>query len=215
MKQCLIIFTRYPVPGKTKTRLIPALTNVGAADLHRQLTEHTLNRVRQLDTTDPLSIEVHYAGDRDDLRMADWLGDDLVYQPQVDGDLGKRMVQSFRGVLENSCQSGRDRDALAVIIGTDCPGLDAAVLKLAFHHLYINDLVIGPAVDGGYYLIGLSRFIPELFVGIDWGTAKVFAQTMDIANELGLSIAYLPPLADIDRPEDLPIWAEIRDSGDE
>ncbi len=213
MRQSLIIFTRYPVPGKTKTRLIPALTAVGAADLHRQMTEHTLDRVRQLHATEPLSIEVHYAGDRDDLRMADWLGDDLVYQLQVNGNLGKRMAQSFRTVFEKYCQSGRD--PRAIIIGTDCPGLDAAVLKLAFHHLHVCDLVLGPAIDGGYYLIGLSRFIPELFVGIDWGTAKVFEQTMDIANELGLSIEYLPTLADIDRPEDLSIWAEARDSGDE
>jgi uncharacterized protein len=208
LSNCLIIFTRYPVPGKAKTRLIPALTAVGAADLHRQMTEHTLAQVRQFDAEDPISIEIHYAGDQDDNKMADWLGADLVYQVQVGEDLGQRMSHSLRSVFA----SGRKEQPSAIIIGTDCPGLNADLLKLAFDHLRTHDLAIGPAIDGGYYLMGLSRFIPELFVGVEWSTAQVLNQTVEIANKLGLSIAYLPTLADIDRPEDLLVWEQLKAS---
>ncbi len=212
--ECLIIFTRYPVPGQAKTRLIPALKAWGAADLHRQMTEHTLAQVRQFRATNPLSIEVHYAGSRDHNRMADWLGADLVYQLQSGADLGERMVQSLRSVFDSSLQSGHDRHPGAIIIGTDCPGINPALLKLAFEHLHSADLVLGPAIDGGYYLIGLSRLIPELFVGINWSTVEVLRQTVEIANQLGLKVAYLPSLADIDRPEDLPVWEEINSIDD-
>ncbi len=73
-----------------------------------------------------------------------------------------------------------------------------------------SDLVLGAAIDGGYYLIGLSRFIPELFTEISWGSAQVFSQTVAVAQSLNLTTAYLPPLADVDRPEDLPIWEQIQ-----
>ena len=191
--QYLIIFTRYPEPGKTKTRLIPALGEVGAAKLQRQMTEYTLSLV----TISHLSTEVRFAGGNVQL-MRDWLGSELIYQEQGEGELGVRMARS----LSSAFQSGATQ---IVIIGTDCPSLNAEILTTAFHQLQQHDLVLGPAIDGGYYLIGLQRFIPELFVNIDWGTAQVLAQTVKIAQELNLSIFYLPELADIDRPEDLAI----------
>jgi uncharacterized protein len=199
---CLIVFTRYPVPGKTKTRLIPALGAAGAADLHRQMTEHTLARVRQV-RADGVAIEIHYAGATVDRELADWLGVDLVYRSQGDGDLGDRMALS----IKHAVQTGHDR---VIIIGTDCPGLTTDILQLAFQQLIDRDLVLGPAIDGGYYLIGLQRFIPELFVGISWGTSAVRQQTIEIATKLGLSMGDLPLLADIDRPEDLPIWKQLQ-----
>jgi rSAM/selenodomain-associated transferase 1 len=90
-----------------------------------------------------------------------------------------------------------------VIIGTDCPDLKAQLMVKAFYALEQNDLVLGPALDGGYYLIGLRRLIPELFTGISWSTAEVLEQTIRIAQRLDLAIAFLPLLNDIDRPEDL------------
>lgn len=199
--QCTIVFTRYPTPGKTKTRLIPALGDAGAADLHRQMTEHTLTQVRRV-RTDGVAIEIHYTGAKTDRELADWLGADLVYRAQGDGDLGERMAFS----LKNAVRARFDR---SIIIGTDCPGLSTAILQLAFQQLRDCDLVLGPAIDGGYYLIGLRRFIPELFTGISWGTSLVLQQTIEIATKLGLSMGDLPLLADIDRPEDLPIWEQI------
>lgn len=199
--ECLIVFTRYPIPGKTKTRLIPALGEAGAANLHRQMTEHTLAQVRQL-RADSVKIEVHYAGATADRELADWLGADLVYRGQGDGDLGDRMARSMKTAVE----AGYDR---VIIIGTDCPGLNAEILQLAFQQLRDRNVVLGPAIDGGYYLIGMQGFIPELFVGISWGTSVVRQQTIEIATKLGLSMGDLPLLADIDRPEDLPIWEQI------
>jgi uncharacterized protein len=199
-KQQLIIFTRYPEPGKTKTRLIAALGTIGAANLQRQMTEHTIFQVQELQKVIDIIVEVWYEGG--DLQlMEDWLGLDLVYQPQGEGDLGSRMARS----LFKAFQSGVEE---VIIIGTDCPGVNAQILATAFEKLHAFDLVLGPAIDGGYYLIGLRQPIPELFVNIEWGTAQVFQKTLDIAQKLNLSHVNLSPLADVDRPEDLPIWEQ-------
>ncbi len=197
-KQHLIVFTRYPEPGKTKTRLIPALGAEGAANLQRQMTEHTLSQVQTLQTISPTLVEVRFAGGNLQLMQA-WLGENFIYQPQGAGDLGQRMEQSLWNALQNGAQK-------VVFIGIDCPGVNAEILATAFKNLDSYDLVIGPAVDGGYYLIGLKRYIPELFANIDWGTATVLQRTINIAQQLILSQVQLLPLADVDRPEDLPIW---------
>lgn len=199
-KQRLIIFTRYPEPGKTKTRLIPVLGSVGAANLQRQMTEHTILQVKELQKVIDISVAVWYSGG--DLRlMQEWLGLNLVYQPQGEGDLGSRMARS----LLQAFQSGAEK---AIIIGTDCPGLNAQILATAFDKLRSFDIVLGPAMDGGYYLIGLRQLIPELFANIEWGTAQVFQRTLEIAQKLNLSHVNLVPLADIDRPEDLSTWEQ-------
>jgi uncharacterized protein len=191
----LIIFTRYPTPGATKTRLIPALGATGAAKLHRQMTESTIAKVRALRQQLQIEIAVHYDGSQRQ-QMVDWLGTDLSYQSQGEGDLGRRMARS----ISTACQSGSDR---VVLIGTDCPGITTELLAQAFADLQTRDLVLGAALDGGYYLIGMRRPQPELFSGIEWSTQRVFQQTIEIATKLSLSIALAPKLADIDRPEDL------------
>jgi uncharacterized protein len=199
VKERLIIFTRYPEPGKVKTRLIPALGESGATTIHRQMAEHTIAQARQLRAINSIAIEVHFTDDHRHQEMIDWLGLDLVYQTQSNGDLGARMAYSFDRAF-------RDKQDRVILIGTDCPGLNPDLMQAAFYQLLTHDLVLGPAIDGGYYLIGLRRFIPELFVGIQWGSSQVYSQTMTIANRLNLSIAQLLPLADVDRVEDLPVW---------
>jgi uncharacterized protein len=201
-QECSIVFTRYPEPGQVKTRLIPALGKLRAATVHRQMTEHTMLQVRKLRRDRGVSIAVHFDGNGCQ-QMREWLGADLVYQSQVNGDLGCRMMRS----IESAFHAGIER---VVLIGTDCPGLDAELLGKAFHQLQTHDLVLGPAIDGGYYLIGLRYSIPELFVDINWGTDRVLLQTVEIANRLNLAINYLPFLADVDRPEDLPVWSKFR-----
>jgi hypothetical protein len=192
----LIVFTRYPQPGKTKTRLIPALGAEGAAQLQRAMTEYTLAQAALL--SDAVSVEVWFAGGDRQL-MQTWLGSQLAYHPQPDGDLGYRMQEAF----EVAFAAGYER---VITIGIDCPELSSAVMQRALDVLQSHDLVLGPATDGGYYLIGLSRFIPDLFVGVDWGTVAVLSQTVAIAQRLGLAIAYLDPLTDVDCPEDLVVW---------
>lgn len=198
MNETLIIFTRYPEPGKTKTRMIPALGAEGAAKLQRKLTEHTLQQAKVLRSSRSVFLEVHYAGGNQQL-MEQWLGDNFTYYPQQQGDLGERMCSAFTQAFA----AGNER---VVIIGIDCPDLNELLLNRAFELLKHKDLVLGVAEDGGYYLIGLSRLICELFVGISWGSDRVLAQTKNIADRLGLNTDYLPTLNDIDRPEDLSIW---------
>lgn len=202
VKQRLIVFTRYPEPGKTKTRLIPVLGAQGAATLQRQMTEYVISQVRKLQNLHPISIEVRFAGGEQQL-MQDWLGESLQYVTQGTGDLGYRLQTALGDCFRNKIES-------VAIIGSDCPQLKAELIFQTFELLNQNyDLVLGPALDGGYYLIGLRRLIPELFIDIDWGTEQVLPQTVDIAKQLNLEIAYLPTLADIDRPEDLHIWQNI------
>ncbi|MBD2497616.1 TIGR04282 family arsenosugar biosynthesis glycosyltransferase [Nostoc sp. FACHB-280] len=200
-KQHLIIFTRYPEPGKTKTRLIPALGSVGAANLQQQMTEYTLLQVAELQKAIGVSVEVRFAGGSLEL-MQDWLGWELFYASQGEGDLGTRMARSLVDAFRKNAE-------YVIIIGTDCPGVTSLILATAFQELQTVDLVLGPAIDGGYYLIGARRFIPKLFANIDWGTSQVLQQTVNIAAELGISSIYLPTLADVDRPEDLHVWQEV------
>jgi rSAM/selenodomain-associated transferase 1 len=197
-RECLIIFTRYPEAGKTKTRLIPVLGAEGAAILQRQMTEQKLAEVDKLQFFYPLSVEVHFAGGTEQL-MQEWLGSSLVYRHQSEGDLGCRMASAF----QTSFVAGINA---VVLIGTDCPDLKAQLIAEAFQALCQHDLVLGPALDGGYYLIGLRRLIPELFTGIPWSTAEVLPQTLKIAQRLELAVAQLPLLSDVDRPEDLSVW---------
>jgi uncharacterized protein len=191
----LIVFTRYPEPGKAKTRLIPVLGKTGAANLHRLMAQKAIARALSLQDSRRLSVEIHHASGSQQ-QMQDWLGTNIIYQNQIDGDLGAKMTAAF----QQSFNLGVDK---AAIIGTDCPALKVEIMAQAFDKLSQHDLVLGPATDGGYYLIGLRRSIPELFRGIKWGTSEVFASTQAIAQNLDLNIAYLPTLADIDLPEDL------------
>lgn len=201
----LILFTRYPEVGKTKTRLIPHLGAEQAACLQRQLTEHIVTEIQQVPVSCSPSLEVHFAGGSHD-QMATWLGDHLCYLPQTSGDLGKRMSQAF----SQGFQDGMKR---VVMIGADCPDVTSDLLAQAFQSLESFNVVLGPALDGGYYLIGLSEACREahegLFQGIDWGTSQVFDQTVAIAHRLNLTLNALTPLSDIDRPEDLAIWENI------
>ena len=199
----LNIFTRYPQAGAVKTRLIPALGKAGAAEMHRAMTERTVQTARRFAASAPMAISLWVAAQAQDADplgpMRLWLGEGLTYCLQPEGDLGQRMAHAIGQALDQG-------DRRVVTIGTDCPGLDLPILHQAFQALTDHDLVLGPATDGGYYLIGLGRAIPDLFSGIAWGTDTVLATTQAIAAQRHLSVALLPPLTDVDRPEDLPAW---------
>lgn len=198
----LIIFTRYPEPGKVKTRLIPALGEAGAAELHRQMTIHTLRLAKQLARRHLMRIEVHFDG-ANEPRLRQSFGADFRYRGQGEGDLGERLRRAFWGAF----QQGMNR---VIIIGTDCPGISVDLIARAFNELQNCDLVLGPAQDGGYYLIGLRTAIPQLFAEIPWGTAEVLEKTLKAAAAQSLATVMLETLADIDRPEDLPLWEETK-----
>lgn len=195
MTNCLILFTRYPEAGKAKTRLIPLLGAEGAANLHRQMTEFAIAQIKKLQSSQPLSVEVHFTGGNFQLMQA-WLGNEFIYRQQSEGDIGFRMASAFQTAFSNNIDK-------VIIIGSDCPNLNYQILAEAFQSLDRNDLVLGPATDGGYYLIGLRRFIPDIFIGINWSTSEVFRQTVEIAGKISLNVAYLTKLSDVDRPEDI------------
>jgi rSAM/selenodomain-associated transferase 2/rSAM/selenodomain-associated transferase 1 len=208
----LLIFTRYPEAGRTKTRLIPTLGAEGAADLQRQMTEHTVAQVKPLlSDAPPADAGINginwqiclWFGGGTIAQMQDWLGKDWAYFPQSEGDLGDRLQTS----VQYSFNQGA---AGVVVIGIDCPNIDATTIRTAWDQLQTHEVVLGPATDGGYYLIGMKRLIPDLFQGITWGTERVFAQTEAIAQRLHLSTAVLSPLQDVDYPEDLPVWEAAR-----
>ena len=202
ISETLIIYSRYPEAGKTKTRMIPALGAEGAAQLQRQMTEHTIDTAWKLKDKRKINIEVHFAGKNEQL-MSAWLGKNIKYVPQIAGNLGDKMNSSFTQAFN----MGNKR---VVTIGIDCPDLNSDILNDAFDSLQKHDLVLGVAKDGGYYLIGLNQTIPQLFQNIDWGTENVLKQTKAIANKLNLQTYYLTALSDVDRPEDLLVWQKYK-----
>lgn len=193
---------RYPEPGKAKTRLIPALGAAGAADLYREMAEYTLAQVQALQKQKAIEVEIRFAGGTQNC-MEGWLGKHWKYVSQGEGDLGDRMGRSFQDAFQDGMQR-------TVIIGTDCPEVDSAVLDSAFQALHHYDLVIGPATDGGYYLIGQRHPMPEIFSQIPWSTSEVFEKTMTIVETLGITISCLPMLSDVDYPSDLAIWEKAK-----
>ena len=197
----LILFARFPVAGKVKTRLIPALGEEGAAALHRRLTLRTLRTAHALCQSQNVELEIRFAGDEAN-QMQHWLGDDWLCRPQCEGNLGQRMAGAF-------ADSFREGSPATVIIGSDCPSLTPETLAAAFDALKTNPVVFGPATDGGYYLIGLTKLVPELFQGVAWGTETVLAQSLQILEPTGIRPAQLQPLDDLDRPEDVAAWRRI------
>ena len=201
---CLIIFARYPEPGKVKTRLMPALGAEGAAHIYREMAEYTLNQARAAAQKSDIALQLWFTGGNQ-AALRHWLGQDLAYHAQPAEDLGARLIRAFQVAFDAGQQT-------AIAIGTDCPALDANLLIQAFEALANHELVLGPATDGGYYLIGLRRPMPELFRGIAWSTADVLSQTDAIADTLGLTRHYLPSLTDVDYPEDLKLWQQIKET---
>jgi len=201
-KRQLIVFTRFPVAGATKTRLIPTLGAAGAALLQRRMTEHTLKRIGRVHSIPEPAVEIRFEGG-DKKRMRAWLGATYLYQPQRGATLGDRMASAFEDAFQNQVDQ-------AVLIGTDIPGLTPATLENAFDSFGKADVVLGPASDGGYYLIGMHQgafsAARKLFVNMIWGAERVLADTLEIAAISGLRTCLLEKLTDVDSIEDLPVW---------
>jgi rSAM/selenodomain-associated transferase 1 len=189
----ILIFAKSPVPGQVKTRLIPALGSEGAAALQRRLVARTLAMAMGADLC---PVHCWYWPDLDDRVFAPWrLGSGISFHRQPEGDLGARMGEAAARALT--------RCSRVVLIGTDCPLLDARVLAQALELLDGREAALGPAEDGGYVLLGLRRVEPQLFQGIDWGTDRVLEQTRARFKALDWHWAELSALWDLDRPADL------------
>ena len=190
----LLILAPAARPGQAKTRLIPALGAEGAALLHERLTRHCLET---LVPSRHWRTELHCEPDIDQPLFREVAQDFGVERyAQAPGDLGQRMFEALSG----ACQ----RTRFAVLIGTDCPSLTADDVQSAFDRLEAgDDAVIGPAEDGGYFLIGLRRADPALFTGIAWGGDEVLEATRERLGRRGWTWSEVEVRWDVDRPADL------------
>lgn len=195
MRRNLIVFLRFPEPGKAKTRLIPELGAEGAASLAHELTERALDVAEAAAAAGNIDVSVWYTG-CDEIRAQEIAPGDFSYHEQSGENLGSRMSSAF----EATFREGYEQVAL---IGTDCPELDESIINEALEVLTDADVALGPTTDGGYYLIALRTRAPSLFEEIEWGSTTVFEATVKAAANLGLTVEALPLLWDVDRPEDL------------
>lgn len=200
----VIVFTRFPELGTTKTRMIPELGEEGATALHVALTRHALRTVETFCKQSSRELEVRFTGGSKTL-MGEVYGRHLNYRRQCKGDLGARLADAF---VTAFCE-GASR---VVAIGSDCPDIHATDLAEAICSMPDFDVVLGPAFDGGYYLIGLCADQRQLFADIDWGSDQVLQQTLDRARRSDLRVHCLRSLSDIDRPTDLAVCQQYPES---
>jgi uncharacterized protein len=201
----VLVFVRAPEAGRVKTRLAAEIGAEAALRVYRRLAEHALIQAQAVAGA---AVRVHFtpAGAGEAVRA--WLGEGAAYLPQADGDLGARMEAAFADAFA----AGFRRVAT---IGSDLPDLSADVLRRTFALLETREAVIGPARDGGYYLLGLTRPVPGLFGGIAWSTGEVFARTMEKLAAAGIEPAVLGERADVDEARDLPPgWREWAAAGE-
>lgn len=191
--QQLLIFSRAPVLGEVKTRLQPEFTPEQSLALHKKMLLNTLGLSAQLND---IEVTLCCAPDKDAPFFLDRAKRFSVrLENQQGANLGERMANALSNALKNH--------AKVVIIGTDCPGINKEYIQKAFDALNEVDVVIGPASDGGYVLLGLKKISEALFRNISWGTDSVLEQTRKAVKELHWSSKELGIMHDIDRPEDL------------
>ncbi len=189
-----MVFAKAPILGQVKTRLQPLFSQQQSVELHQQLVHGCLQVAAMVGN---YSTDLWVGSEHDWwASLSEQYDVDLLLQRG--NDLGERMSQAFEQTLP-----GVDK---ALLIGTDCPFITEGYLLEAFAQLDNCDVVIGPAEDGGYVLIGLSANQPALFQGISWGTDQVLAETINLIDQHRLSYVLLPVLRDIDRPEDVVYW---------
>lgn len=193
MKEALIIFVRNPELGKVKTRLAAQIGDEKALNVYRKLLAHT--KELAVETGTDVFVFATEA-------LSDDYWNQFTIAQQKGDDLGQKMQSAFEAVFNKGYEK-------VVIIGSDCPELSCAHIQEAFQSLDEKDVVIGPAKDGGYYLLGMKKIHEKLFHNKAWSTAKVFEETITAINELQLSYKQLETLRDVDEEKDLPqSWRE-------
>ncbi len=184
----LIIFIKNPELGKVKTRLAKTVGDERALAIYKALMDHTRDIALAV-TTDRLLFYSQAIHPNDN-----WSTIDFKKHLQATGDLGTKMKAAFQ-------QAFQDHQKV-VIIGSDCASLTPAIVKVAFRQLEKHSFVIGPALDGGYYLLGMNQYVPKVFDHIAWSTASVLEDTKERIKKSGLDYVLLPTLSDIDYEED-------------
>jgi len=191
----ILIFARTPELGKVKTRLASDVGEAPALDLYHRLLAHTCDTV----TRSGFPARVHLAGPMPERDL--WSDAGFRRIPQTDGDLGARMSAAFAHAFAEGVRS-------VVIIGTDCPGLRADHLHLAMTALETHEAVVGPADDGGYWLLGLTSPVRAIFENKTWSTDSVLRETLADFKALGMGVVRLETLRDVDTVDDLDALSE-------
>jgi rSAM/selenodomain-associated transferase 1 len=193
MRDLLLVFLKWPEPGAAKTRLVPVLGVEAAARLYRLLAEASMSATRPRDREYARLLCYAPPGARE--RIRGWFPEEPIWA-QPEGDLGRRMASAFE-------EGFRLRAERVALVGTDIPWVSRDLVRRAFLGLASADVVLGPAHDGGYYLVALPRPQPALFEGMEWSTPGVLAVTRERASALGLRVQCLEPMHDIDTLDDL------------
>ena len=193
-KRQLTVFVRAPQIGQVKTRLAKALGAAAALYAYKILVAELLNKLKSLP-----NVELRFTPDKARAQVRQWLQPTWRLAPQGEGELGKRLARAF----EEAFRAGIQR---VLIIGSDCPGVAAQDVEAAWGSLITHDVVLGPAKDGGYWLIGLRRPRPGLFENVPWSTSAVLETTLSRVRAARLKVKCLRTLADVDTAED---WSEF------
>jgi rSAM/selenodomain-associated transferase 1 len=197
----LVVMVRAPRLGAVKTRLAAEVGEESALAIHRAMTERVVSAV----SAGSCAVTVSYTPGDAEPELRDWLGDRFQFTPQRGAALGDRMTAAIDAQLV----AGAER---VVVIGTDCPTLDAATVGDALSALEHHDVVFGPASDGGYYLVGVRAAQPAIFDRVPWSCEHTLAISLVRAADAGLSVALLQEMRDVDTADDWR-WHETRAAG--
>ncbi|MCZ7582157.1 MAG: TIGR04282 family arsenosugar biosynthesis glycosyltransferase [Deltaproteobacteria bacterium] len=195
----VIVFTKAPEPGRVKTRLAKELGDDAAAALYRKVGGEVFARLKSLSG---VRLVVAAAPEGDLTLLTSWLGPDIELWIQSGRGLGERMAHAARDAFEEGASK-------VIIVGCDGPELSAETVTDALAALEAADAVFVPTRDGGYILVGLARYVPNLFTGMAYGHDAVLRDTTARAEQLGLRVAKLPEQKDLDEPEDLRLFPEL------
>ncbi len=198
LKTCLIVFAKNPIPNQVKTRLLPRLSAEQAALLYRAFLSDWCAALAELPNIDMVIAYTPPEGLHDIQQL---IGEDVTYIPQEGADLGTRLISATRWAVDRGYEK-------ILIVGSDSPTLPLSYISEAVIGLDLRDIVIGPSMDGGYYLIGfttqnLALIVPSIFENIAWSTSHVFQQTLERIQTIAVTLQLLPPWYDIDTPDDL------------
>ncbi len=193
-RSIILLFIRVPAKGKIKSRLASAIGEDAALELYKNF---VLDIIDTIDKSG-YPLRIFFLPPDAGEALAGWLGRHHRYLPQDGNDLGENMERAFRRIFSEGFTS-------AVLVGSDIPDLTAAVFHEALESLMTDDVVLGPAADGGYYLIGCNKttLLPYMFHGIAWGTNTVFRETLSILREAALRVHLVPEWQDVDTLDDL------------
>lgn len=196
-KKALILFAKYPIRGKVKTRLEQGTGAEFALDFYKACAMYIFDIAAELN--DELDVWLFYSYEDDESAVKKWVGKNFFYEPQVRGNLGAKISGAFNLML------GKGYDK-ALIIGTDIPDISMDLLKRAFETLDKKDVVIGPCADGGYYLLALRAAMPFLFDDIEWSGENVLRDTVSKLKMRRIDFELLDELIDVDDLFSLKKW---------